>query len=107
MKAGLVAAWAAGMSIVIWRMVHKDHKMPVPGALLGVSGLFAGLALVSDVWPVSTPLVTAAAVGLDVAALMNVLPAGLSGQITAAEQASAAAMGKGSPAPAPQRATLA
>ena len=87
MRAGLVAAWLAGMSIVSWRMVHRDKKMPVPGTLLGVSGLFAALALVSDVWPRATGLVTLTAVGLDVAAFLDVIPAGLGGQIARAEQA--------------------
>lgn len=94
MRAGLVAAWAAGMSLVIWRQVHHSHRPPVPGSLLGVSALFAAAALVSDIWPRSTGLVTLTVVGLDVAAFMNVLPAGLSGQITEAEAATAAAEGK-------------
>ncbi len=94
MKTGLVAAWAAGMGIVIWRMVHRDHQMPVPGALLGVSGLFAGLALISDVWPATTTLVTVTAVGLDVAAFMNV-PGAFWSQVTRATQTSAAAEGLG------------
>lgn len=85
MKAGLVAAWLAGMGLVSWRMVHRDHKLPVPGALLGISGLFAGLALISDVWPASAGLVTVGAVGLDVAAFFNAIPAGLGGQIEQAQ----------------------
>ena len=57
MKAGLVAAWLAGMSLVVWRNVHRDHHMPVPGALLGISGLFAAGALVADIWPRSAGLI--------------------------------------------------
>lgn len=93
MKAGLVAAWLAGMGIVIWRNVHRDHHMPVPGALLGISGLFAAGALVSDVWPATTGLVAVTFVGLDVAAFMQALPAGLSGQISQATAASGKAEG--------------
>jgi hypothetical protein len=78
---GLVAAWLVGEGIIIWRMVHKDHRLPVPGALLGVSALFAGLALTADVFPSSAQLVTMAAWGLDVAAFMNVLPKGLGGDL--------------------------
>lgn len=93
MKAGLVAAWLAGMGLVTWRMVHRDHKMPVPGALAGISGLFAAMALTADVWPQSAGLVTLTAVGLDVAAFFNALPAGLAGQISQAQTASGAAEG--------------
>jgi hypothetical protein len=93
MKAGLAAAWLAGVGLVSWRMVHRDHRMPVPGTLLGISGLFAALALISDVWPASAPLVTVTAVGLDVAAFYEAIPAGLGGQITKAEQSTAKAEG--------------
>lgn len=93
MKAGLAAAWLAGVGLVTWRMVHRDHRPPVPGALLGVTGLFLAMALVSDVFPATTPLVTVTAWGLDVAAFLNVLPAGLGGQITTAEQKAGAAEG--------------
>ena len=81
------------MGLVSWRMVHRDHKMPVPGALLGVSGLFVALALTADVFPRSAGLVTLTAVGLDVAAFFNALPAGLSGQISEAQQSTATAEG--------------
>ena len=93
MKAGIVAAWAAGMGIVIWRMVHRDHAMPVPGALLGISGLFAAGALTADIWPASAGLVTVVLVGLDVAAFTIALPAGLGGQIQQAQAATGAAEG--------------
>lgn len=93
MKTGLVAAWLAGMGLVTWRMVHRDHRMPVPGALMAISGLFAAGALISDVWPVTTGLVTVTLAGLDVAAFFNALPAGLSGQIDQANQSTATAEG--------------
>lgn len=105
MKTGLVAAWAAGMGLVMWRMVHRDHRVPVPGSLLAITGLFMAGAFVSDVWPASTTLITVTFVGLDVAAFMNALPAGLSGQITQAEQSTAAAQGP--PQPASTRPVLA
>jgi hypothetical protein len=92
-KTGFVAAWLAGLGLVTWRMVHRDHKMPVPGALAGISGLFAALALTADVFPASAGLVTVTAVGLDVAALFQALPAGLSGQISQAQTASGKAEG--------------
>lgn len=85
---GFTAAWLLGLAIVTWRQVHVSHRMPVPGALVGVSGLFAGLALIADVAPSSAKVVTWTAWGLDLAGVLNILPAGLSGQITQAEQAS-------------------
>jgi hypothetical protein len=93
MKAGLLAAWAAGMGIVVWRNVHHDHHMPVPGALLAITGLFATAAVVSDVWPQTTTLITVTLFGLDVAALLGALPAGLSGQISEATATAAKAEG--------------
>lgn len=94
MRTGLVAAWAAGMAIVIWRQVHVHHHLPVPGTLVAISGLFAAGALVSDIWPATTPVITITFAGLDVAAFMNALPKGLSGQITTAEQSAATATGQ-------------
>lgn len=88
---GFVAAWLAGMSIVIWRDVHKSHRMPVPGTLLGISALFAILGLTADVFPRAEPVITLTAFGLDVAALLNALPAGLGGQLNTAADASAGA----------------
>lgn len=93
MKTGLVAAWLAGIGIVSWRMVHRDHHLPVPGALLGISALFAAGALVADVWPQTAGVIAVTFVGLDVAAFMQALPAGLSGQINQATAASAKAEG--------------
>jgi hypothetical protein len=92
MKSGLVAAWIAGELLVVWRVVHRDHRMPVPGQLLGVSALFLGLAAVAEYSP-AAGLATAVAWGLDVAALFNALPAGLAGQISKAQASSAGAEG--------------
>jgi len=93
-RKGLVAAWLAGEAIVIWRIVHKSHHIPVPGSLLGISLLFAGLALVSDLFPPATSIVTLTAWGLDIAALFDVLPGGLGGQISEAADTSAKAQGE-------------
>lgn len=79
---GFTAAWLAGMAIVVWKQVNQQHKLPVPGALAGVTGLFAALAIIADVVPQSRRVVTIAAFGLDLAGLLGVLPAGLSGQIS-------------------------
>lgn len=91
MGKGIAAAWLAGMAIMVWRQVHQSHRLPVPGALLGVTGLFVAGAVVADVFPSSAQVVTLALFGLDVAAFFDALPAGLSGQITTSENAESAA----------------
>lgn len=93
MKSGILAAWLAGEAIVAWRIVHRDHSLPSPGVLLGITGLFVAGALVAEWVPASEGLVLATLVGLDVAALLNVLPAGLGGQISQAQQSTASAEG--------------
>lgn len=97
MKGGLVAAWLVGEALFVWRIVHRDHKPPPPGDLLGITVLFAALGAVSEYAP-AAGLATAVAWGLDVAAFLNVLPAGLGGQITQAQQAEQRAAS--TPAPA-------
>lgn len=83
---GLAGAWLAGEAIVIWRLVHRDHRLPAAGELVGITGLFAALGLIAGYAP-ARGIVTALAYGLDIAALFNVLPAGLGGQIAAATAA--------------------
>lgn len=100
MKGGIVAAWLVGEGIVGWRIVHRDHAIPAPGVLLGIGALFLGGALIAEWVPKSAPLVLAVLAGLDVAAFLNVLPAGLGGQISTAEQSTAAAEGQGGTAAA-------
>ena len=90
MAAGLVAAWAAGEAISIWRQVHVSHHLPVPGELLGITGLFAALGVVSEVAPRAAGLITLTAWGLVLAGVLNVLPKGLGGQIQQTEQAQGA-----------------
>lgn len=100
MKGGILAAFLAGEGIVAWRIVHKEHRIPAPGALLAIGALFVAGALVAEWYPPSEKLILAVLVGLDVAALMNVLPAGLGGQIAQADTAAAGALsGKGTAAP--------
>ena len=93
---GLGAAWLVGVGIVAWREVHQSGHMPVPAALLGVTGLFAALSLIADMAPGARQAVTLLGWGLDVAGFLQVLPAGLFGQVQAAQAAEAAAE---SPAP--------
>lgn len=81
---GLAGAWLVGEALVIWRQVHGHGRLPVPGQLLAVTGLFAGLALVGDLAPRSAGLVTAVAWGLDVAGVLSLWGQGLGGQVSAA-----------------------
>ena len=92
---GLAGAWLAGVSIVAWREVKSSGHMPVPAALMGVTGLFLGLALIADISPKARPVVTLLGWGLDLAGLLNILPGGLFTQITAAQNAEAAASAPG------------
>ena len=95
---GLAGAWLAGVSIVAWRETRQSGHMPVPAALLGVTGLFAALSLLAEVAPASRRVVTLAAWGLDVAGLLNVLPNGLFGQVQAAQATEASAQDGSKPA---------
>lgn len=68
----LILAWLIGEGIVVTRSV-KARRPPMPGQLLVVSALFAGLALVAEYEP-ARPAATLFAYGIDVAVLMQVLP---------------------------------
>lgn len=68
---GLVLAWLAAEGIVTWRWV-KAGAPPTPGALLSVSGFFALLALLHEV-PAARSTATLLAVGVDIAALLEVV----------------------------------
>lgn len=91
---GFMAAWLLGEGIVIWREVAQTHKLPIPANLLGVTGLFAALALISDIAPQSRKAMIGLAFALDLAGLLHILPAGLFGQIQTAQTAEAAAEGQ-------------
>lgn len=93
---GLAGAWLVAVGIVGWREVRSSAHLPVPAALLGVTGLFAVLSLAGDISPRARPVVTLVGWGLDVAGLFQVLPAGLFGQITSAQDAEAKAEGESS-----------
>jgi hypothetical protein len=77
---GFVLAWFAGESIVIYRWA-KLKAPPTPGALALSSGLFLGLAVISQYQPArTTAIVTAWA--LDLAILLQVIgkaPHGVTG----------------------------
>jgi len=88
---GLLWPWAAGVSIVAWREARSHGHMPVPAALLGVTGLFLALSLIADASPQARPVMTALGWGLDLAGLFQILPAGLFGQVQKAQATEAAA----------------
>jgi hypothetical protein len=70
---GVILAWAAGMGIIVYRSVAREHRPPVPGQMLAATALFAGLAAVAEYQPAAAAA-TLFAVGVDVAVLMQVLP---------------------------------
>ena len=69
MRGGLILAWAAGLGIISWRSVSKDHHPPMPGQLAGASGLFALLAILAEYQPAAA-MATLTAWGFDLAALL-------------------------------------
>jgi hypothetical protein len=77
---GLVMAWLAGEGIITWRWV-KAGAPPTPGTLIAASGFFALLALLHEV-PQARLTATLLAVGIDVAALLQVLPGSKATQVT-------------------------
>jgi hypothetical protein len=98
---GLAGAWLAGVTIVAWREVRSSGHMPVPAALLGVTGLFAALSLIGDISPAARPVLTMLGWGLDVAGFFQVLPAGLFGQIQKAQATEARAENASAPGTGP------
>jgi hypothetical protein len=68
---GLVLAWLAGESIVVYRW-WKVKAPPPPGALALSSGLFLGLAVIAQYQPART-VATVTAWALDLAILLQVI----------------------------------
>jgi hypothetical protein len=68
---GITMAWLIGLGIISWRSVKADHHAPIPGTLLSASVLFALLALAAEYQP-ARGAATAAAFGLDLAAILKV-----------------------------------
>lgn len=78
---GVALAWLAGIGIMSWRTWHKYRQPPVPGRILAASGVFAGLALVTE-YPPAAAAATLAAWGFDLAILFSLGPAALTGEKT-------------------------
>ena len=70
---GLVAAWAVGEGIIIYRAFKRTHAPPMPGALLASSALFVMLALLAES-DQARPLAVTLAWGFDLAAFLNLAP---------------------------------
>lgn len=75
----LIAAWIVGEGIVIYRVVARQHRPPMPGELLASSGLFVMLGLLSMAQP---KLANLLAWGFDAAAFLNLAPTVLAGGAT-------------------------
>lgn len=69
---GLVIMWLTAEGIVTYRWV-KAGAPPTPGSLLAVSGFFALLAVVAQ-YPPARTFATITAAGINIAALLQVLP---------------------------------
>lgn len=69
---GITMAWLIGEGLVFWRW-SRAGAPPTPGALALSSGFFA-LAAVLATYPPARGAATALAFGMDIAALLQVLP---------------------------------
>jgi hypothetical protein len=95
---GLVAAWAVGEGIIVYRAFKRTHAPPMPGMLLASSALFVMLGLLAES-DTARPLAVALAWGFDLAAFMNLAPQ-ITGGAAGAGKATAGASG-GSPTASP------
>src|SRR5215469_10043657 len=69
---GLVLAWLIGEGIVAYRWA-KAGAPPAPGALAAASGFFVLLAVLHE-YPPARTAATLTAYGIDIAALLQILP---------------------------------
>lgn len=76
----LVLAWLAGEGLVTYRWARAGAP-PTPGVLLATSGFFALLGLLHEV-PQARTAAILLAVGIDIAALLEVLPGTQKVQVT-------------------------
>lgn len=77
---GIVIAWLIGEGIVTWRWA-KAGAPPTPGAIAASSGFFVLCALIAE-YPPARTFGTLLAFGVDVAALLQVLPGSAAAQQT-------------------------
>lgn len=71
--AGVILPWLVAEGIFTYRTVRNHKRPPYPGELLGVSGLFAVLALFEGPAPTVVSLI---GWGIDIAALLNLFGTG-------------------------------
>jgi hypothetical protein len=71
---GLVAAWAVGEGLIVYRAWRQSKAPPLPGQLVASSALFVMLALLAQA-DSARGLATALAWGFDLAAFLNLAPA--------------------------------
>lgn len=76
---GFLIAALVGEGILVFRAYKRSKRLPLPGEILGVSGLFALLGILAEFQPT---LATTLAVGFDVAGLLNAWPASIAGTPT-------------------------
>ena len=79
---GLILAWIAGESIVIYRNWKTDHRPPMPGQLIAVSGVYLGAALLTSAGPSGPLLGGAVGWGMTIAAFLNLAPSLTGGSTT-------------------------
>lgn len=75
---GIVLAWAVGLGIMAVRQAQRYHQPPVPGRVLGASGVYAALALAAEYQPARSAAVLAAW-AFSVAVLFQAGPAAIVG----------------------------
>lgn len=63
----LILAWLVGEGIMSYRIVTTQKRPPLPGEILGTSGLFVALALLGEAQPQLAGLL---AWGIDLAGFM-------------------------------------
>lgn len=83
---GILLAWVAGLGLITWRGVKKEHKPVSPGQYAAASGLYAVLAVVAEYSP-AAPVAVLLAWGFDLAVFLQVLPSEVSGPKTGTTQA--------------------
>ena len=71
---GLVAAWAVGEGLIIYRAFKQRKAPPMPGQLLASSALFIMLGLLAES-DQARGLAVTMAWGFDLAAFLNLAPA--------------------------------
>lgn len=100
----LIAAWLVGEGIICYRTVKQLKAPPGPGQLLISSGVFVLLALLAESSK-ARPVAIALAVGVDIAAFMNLAPSFTGGGAEAKANGATstpATVGKWPPPMAPQ-----